>query len=833
MSKLLIVESPTKARTIGKMLGRGYDIIASMGHIRDLPERELGVDITNNFSPQYVDTPRSRSVVRNLRDAAKKAEEIYLAPDPDREGEAIAWHLKNVLGPGTKAPFYRVTFHEITRNAIEQALQHKGQIDQRLVDAQQARRVLDRIVGYQVSPLLWRKLEKGSSAGRVQSAALRLVVERERAILAFVPEEFWNLSVLFETDKRAVFGARLFKIDGKDFKIPDAASAQRIKSAVENGERPYIDAIVKQRRRRFPQPPFTTSTLQQAANSRLRFTATQTMRIAQQLYEGVELGGSGAVGLITYMRTDSVTIAREAQIAASSFIKENFGAQFAPEKFNFYKNKAAAQEAHEAVRPTDVRRTPESVAAHLDPAQLKLYTMIWRRFVASQMTPAQLDQTTVDSPVHGSDGSIYTFRSTASVMVFPGFTKVYDDGEKNKDDAAPLPDGLTEKEPLEIREFNSEQKFSEPPPRYSEAALIKDLESNGIGRPSTYATILRTIQDREYVRREQGKLIPTELGFSVNDFLTAKLPELFDIGFTAQMETQLDKVEEGEISWTGMMADFYRKFAPWLKAAKESDAPPADDAAQIVALLNGVAFDPPQKSGRRLYDDAKFFNSILEKYSSTGKLSSKQYQALLSMAGRYFDKIPQERVAVLPEETRRELTRQKDEQQRKGRERAESSALAARVDYAGLFNAFSRVNFAPPAAKGRVVYDDKKFFDSLKKQALSGKVLSAKQNAALAKLAKKYRGELTDPELVFSILGFSTADAPEKAPERPAPEETAALLKNLSSVTKWEAPVKRGRFTVDDKKFFESLNKQFKEKKALSEKQTAALKKLAAKYGEK
>ncbi|MBQ9502448.1 MAG: hypothetical protein IJU70_09855, partial [Lentisphaeria bacterium] len=473
-------------------------------------------------------------------------------------------------------------------------------------------------------------------------------------------------------------------------------------------------------------------------------------------------------------------------------------------------------------------------AAFLEPAQLKLYTMIWKRFVASQMTPALLDQTSVDSLVHGTDDSNYTFRSTASVMVFPGFTKVYDDGEKNKDDESSLPEGLTEKELLAVKEFNCEQKFSEPPPRYSEAALIKDLESNGIGRPSTYATILRTIQDREYVRRDQGKLVPTELGFSVNDFLTAKLPELFDIGFTAQMETQLDKVEEGEIPWTGMMADFYRTFAPWLKAAKESDAPPADDAAQVVALLKGIAFDPPQKSGRRLYDDAKFFNSVLEKYSSTGKLSSKQYQALLSMAGRYVDRLPRERLAALPDETRLELVKQRDEQLRKGRERAESSALAAQVDYAGLFNAFSRVTVAPPAAKGKVVYDDKKFFDSLKKQALSGKVLSAKQNAALARLAKKYRGEITDPQLVDSILGISPGDeAPEKAPEHQAPEETAALLQALSAVKTWEAPTKRGRFTVDDKKFFDSLNKQFKTKKVLSEKQTAALKKLAAKYGDK
>ncbi|MBR7103745.1 MAG: type I DNA topoisomerase [Lentisphaeria bacterium] len=830
MSKLLIVESPTKARTISKMLGTGYDIIASMGHIRDLPERELGVDIANDFSPQYVDTPRSRPVVKALKAAVKKADEIYLAPDPDREGEAIAWHLKNVLQDGTKSPFYRVTFHEITKNAIQQAMQNKGIIDQRLVDAQQARRVLDRIVGYQVSPLLWRKLEKGSSAGRVQSAALRLIVEREREILAFIPEEYWNFTVLFGTESNDVFRSRLFKINGKDFKITNASDASCVKKAVETGSVPAILSVSRQRRRRFPQPPFTTSTLQQAANSRLKYTATQTMRYAQQLYEGVELGGSGAVGLITYMRTDSVTIAREAQSAASDFIRQTYGGEYAPEKFNSYKNKAAAQEAHEAIRPTDVTRTPESVAPFLDAAQLKLYTMIWKRFVASQMTPALLDQTTVDTLVNGSDQAAYTFRSTVSVMVFPGFTKLYDDTVKSKDEEDTLPDGLKENELLTIRQFDSEQKFTEPPPRYSEAALIKELESNGIGRPSTYATILRTIQDRKYVKREQSKLIPTELGFSVNDFLVEKLPELFDIGFTAQMETLLDKIEEGEISWTGMMAGFYEKFAPWLKAAKESDAPPSDAAKQIIDLLEGVTFEEPRKIGRRVYDDKKFYTSIVEKFNSAGKITAKQHQVMLALAAKYRSSIPQEKLAALSEEVLQELAALKEEQLRKDQELAEASAKAAQIDYAGLFNAFSQVAFDAPVTKGRYTYDDKKFFDSLKKQALSGKVLSEKQNQALARIARKYQSMLTDKELVAAILGASLA---EPAAVEQDPGEIPSLLQILSTVTAWEAPVKKGRFTVDDKKFYESLNKQFNDKKTLSEKQIAALKKLAAKYGEK
>ena len=403
MSKLLIVESPTKARTIGRMLGKEYAIMASMGHIRDLPEREFGIDIAHGFAPQYVDTARSKSVVRDLRAAAKSADEIYLAPDPDREGEAIAWHLAEVLERSTKAPFYRVSFHEITRSAIERAMQEKGEINRNLVDAQQARRVLDRIVGYQVSPLLWSRVEKGSSAGRVQSVALRLVVERERAIGAFVPEEYWVFSAVFRTETGEEFSARLFKIDAKEFRIGSGEEAAKLLDAVLHGAAPQVASVAVSERRRFAPAPFTTSTLQQAANVSLHYSATSTMRYAQQLYEGMDIGEGGSVGLITYMRTDSVTIAREAQIAAAAFIRDTYGEAYVPQKFNFYKNKAAAQEAHEAIRPTDVRRTPEAMAPYLDPMQLKLYSLIWRRFVASQMTPAVQNLTTVDVGVAGAD----------------------------------------------------------------------------------------------------------------------------------------------------------------------------------------------------------------------------------------------------------------------------------------------------------------------------------------------------------------------------------------------------------------------------------------------
>ena len=842
MNRLLIVESPTKANTISKMLGKDYTIIASMGHIRNLPEHELGVDVDNGFAPQYVDSPKSKNIVKRLKDAAKHADEIYLAPDPDREGEAIAWHLKDVLKKSTKSPFYRVTFHEITRTAIEQAIAHRGDIDPDLVDAQQARRILDRIVGYKTSPLLWRQLEKGSSAGRVQSAALRLVVEREREIAAFVPEEYWNFGVEFNAGTPGIFHSRLFKINGKDFKISNEKDAVSLKNAVMNGSSPKVDDINRQERRRFAAPPFTTSTLQQAASSNLRMSATGTMRCAQQLYEGVELGNKGAVGLITYMRTDSVTIAKEAQVAAREFICENYGEAFVPEKFNVYKNKAAAQEAHEAIRPTDVRRTPESVAPYLDAQQLKLYTLIWKRFVASQMSCCRIDQTTVDSRIKGNDMREYTFRAVGSVVTFPGFTKLYEYADKeNKDkDESPVLAKLSCGLPLVIQRFDSAQKFTEPPPRFNEASLIKALEENGIGRPSTYATIMRTIQDREYVLRDQGRLVPTELGINVNDFLVGRLPELFDIGFTAQMEEKLDMVEEGKQPWVDMMQEFYEKFINWIQQAKEADAPEASEATAILALFDEVNYAPARKIGRKTYNDEDFVASVRSKFNANGKISAKQYSALLNLAARYYDSFKEQAVLALPETMRSMLKSESEKIKEKTAVLEEEAAQAKDIDYAGLFAAFDNIKWEEPVKRGKVTYDDKKFFDSLKKQALAGKLLSDRQSAALAKITTKYQAQLTNSEYVFNILKTANpqtlieSESADNTPDAEEPQvDIIKLFQILENVKKWDKPTKKGRFSFDDKKFFLSVKKQHDDGKTLSAKQISALNKLANKYGAK
>ena len=841
MNRLLIVESPTKANTISKMLGSDYTIIASMGHIRNLPEHELGVDVENRFAPQYVDSPKSKNIVKRLKEAAKNADEIYLAPDPDREGEAIAWHLKDVLKKFTQSPFYRVSFHEITRSAIEQAIANRGDIDPNLVDAQQARRILDRIVGYKTSPLLWRQLEKGSSAGRVQSAALRLVVEREREIAAFVPEEYWNFGIEFNAGTAGIYHARLFKINGKDFKITNEKDAVFLKNAVLNGTAPKVDDINRQERRRFAAPPFTTSTLQQAASSNLRMSATGTMRCAQQLYEGVELGNKGAVGLITYMRTDSVTIAKEAQIAARQFICETYGESFAPEKFNVYKNKAAAQEAHEAIRPTDVRRTPESVAPYLDAQQLKLYTLIWKRFVASQMSCCRIDQTTVDSRIKGNDNREYTFRAVGSVVTFPGFTKLYEYADKdNKEkDESPVLAKLSCGMPLIISKFDSLQKFTEPPPRFNEASLIKALEENGIGRPSTYATIMRTIQDREYVKRDQGRLVPTELGINVNDFLVGRLPELFDIGFTAQMEEKLDMVEEGRQPWVDMMQEFYEKFLTWIQQAKEADAPDTTEAEAILALFSNITFAPARKIGKKTYNDEDFVNSVRSKFNSNGKISAKQYSALINLAARYYDYFNKETVAELPEAMRAMLQDEAEKVKIKAAAIEEEAAQAKDIDYAGLFSAFDNIKWDEPIKRGKIIYDDKKFFDSLKKQALSGKLLSDRQSAAMAKMAIKYKTQLSDLDNVFAILKTANPQKDESVPGTQAPAADAvpanieAFFKTLENVKKWDEPAQKGRFSFDDKKFFLSVKKQYDDGKTLSAKQIAALSKLASKYGAK
>lgn len=843
--KLVIVESPTKARTIGKMLGSEYRIMASMGHIRDLPEHSFGVDIEHDFAPQYVETPRSAKTIRELKSLAKSADHIYLAPDPDREGEAIAWHLRELLEKSTKAPFHRVTFHEITKSAINKAFQATSEIDMALVDAQQARRVLDRLVGYMISPLLWSRIEKGISAGRVQSVALRMICDREREIQAFTPEEYWNFNAEFEALGKGsghLYNAKLFKIDSEKFKAQSKEDSDRIVSAVRGSSSGFKISFVETKpKNRYAPPPFITSSLQQTASNLLGFSATFTMQIAQQLYEGIELGSGSATGLITYMRTDSVNIANEAREACRDFISANIGPDYVPEKPNFFKSKSSAQEAHEAIRPTDINLTPEKVAKFLSPQQLKLYSLIWKRFAACQMAPAEIKQTTVDTDTLGSDNRLYTFRTTASVTSFPGFLKVYQGEEEEGKDESKCPPFLAELKPSNIsflKALKTEQKFTEPPPRYSEATLIKELETNGIGRPSTYATIINTILKRLYVSREKGKLIPSELGFKVSDFLMKSLPDLFQTGFTAEMETRLDKVEEGNLQWTQMLKDFYKDFDVWIKQAKHADSPEQEKPKMLVTLLDQITdWEEPRKVGKRVYNDKKFFTSVRDKFNEGAHMTANQWQALLNLAAKYKDKIP----TLMKDAAECGFAEELDCAIKKNSDNAEriknSTASDADVSkYGKIFSYFDNVKWEAPRKSGARSYDDGKFFESLKTQALSGKILSEKQVAALGKIAGRYKDQIAGFAELAPQLGIN----PDEVSENPASGDnasaasanprTAELVEALSKFDKWDAPVSKGRRTYDDKSFFESLKKQHESGKTLSDKQMAALTKLHSKY---
>ena len=566
---LVIVESPAKAKTINKYLGRNYSVKASLGHVKDLPKKELGIDVDKGFEPTYEVIPGKTKVVAELKKAALDADAIYLAADPDREGEAICAHLAEVLGRNKteRKKIFRVMFNEITQKAIRAAFEKPGQIDTNLVDAQQARRVLDRLVGYKISPLLWDKVRRGLSAGRVQTVALRLIVERELEIRAFVPVEYWTIHALLEGSVPPQFEAKLTKFKGEDVEVHNQAEAQKVIAAVENAKW-QVASVTQKEKRRFAPPPFTTSKLQQAAYNRLRFTAKRTMMLAQRLYEGVELGDEGAVGLITYMRTDSVKVSNDALGQVRELIGSSYGANYLPEKPNFFKSKKDAQEAHEAIRPTDVARSPDDVRKYLEDDMFKLYQLIWQRFVASQMVPAVFDQTTID--ITAGD---YTFRATGSVQKFDGYLAVYQIAEedKEKDDDAEgegraLP-RVREGETLRLDKIRPEQHFTEPPPRYTEATLVKELEEKGIGRPSTYAAIISTIVEREYVSKDQGRFTPTMLGEKVSTLLVKSFEDIFDVGFTARMEEELDAIEEGKLPWRKSVEEFWGRFEEDLEKA--------------------------------------------------------------------------------------------------------------------------------------------------------------------------------------------------------------------------------------------------------------------------
>jgi len=561
---LVIVESPTKVRTIKKYLGNDYNVAATVGHIKDLPSKDLGIDIENDFSPHYRTIPGKSKVLSQLKSAAGDTADIYLAPDPDREGEAIAWHTADVLKKKGRR-FHRVLFHELTKNAILEAMQKAQDLDRDKYEAQQARRILDRLVGYQISPLLWRKVKGGLSAGRVQSVAVRIICDRERAIQAFTPVEYWSITANLKGSQPPPFAAKLARKNGKKIEIPDEATASAIVKDLEAAGF-VLDKIVKRTTRRNPLPPFITSKLQQESIRKLRFSAKKTMMVAQQLYEGIDLGPGEPVGLITYMRTDSTRIADEAAQEALALIQERFGKDYAIAKPRVFKNKNKAQDAHEAIRPTSVYHTPEKVKPHLSKDQLALYTMIWQRFMASQMAQALIDQKTLSIAA-----AEYTLTASGSSVKFPGFLAVYqsadDEAESNKK-SQPLPE-LDEKSVLDLLSIDPKQHFTQPPPRFSEASLVKELEENGIGRPSTYAAILSTIRDKGYVELLKGYFRPTELGFIVNDLLIANFPDILDVEFTARLESDLDRVEQADVEALTILKHFYGPFSKKLAEAAE------------------------------------------------------------------------------------------------------------------------------------------------------------------------------------------------------------------------------------------------------------------------
>jgi DNA topoisomerase-1 len=568
VKSLVIVESPTKERTLSRFLGKGYVLKSSVGHVKDLPKKELGVDLEKDFRPKYTVIRGKEKVLKAIKKAAEEVESVYLAPDPDREGEAIAWHIASELKDDKKV--YRVAFHEITKQAVQKAFEKPGEIDMNRVNAQQARRILDRLVGYKISPLLWRYVRTGISGGRVQSVALRLICDREREIRAFKPEEYWTIAAQLAAEEPPEFKAKLVKIEGEKPSLKSEEEAQAVVKALQG--LPFkVLSIQKKEKKRNPFPPFITSSLQQDASVRCRFSPRRTMRVAQQLYEGVDVGERGTAGLITYMRTDSTRVAQQAIYAARDFVSGAFGEEYVPPSPRYYASRKTAQEAHEAIRPTMVDLTPEKAKPFLDKDQFKLYELIWNRFVASQMASALYDVVEVEIEANG-----YLLKTVSSVLRFEGFLRVYkvtfppsqnkDEGDKEEEVALPP---LEKGQGLTLVEVLPEQHFTKPPPRFTEASLVRELERLGIGRPSTYAMIVTKIQDRNYTSKVKGRLVPTELGFVVTDKLVENFPDILNAGFTAEMESNLDKIEEGKGDWVGTLRTFYSSFSRDLEKANE------------------------------------------------------------------------------------------------------------------------------------------------------------------------------------------------------------------------------------------------------------------------
>ena len=815
--KLLIVESPAKAKTVGKYLGREFVVKSSVGHIRDLPKENGAIKITPDgenhwhFVPSYEISEGKQKVVSELKSALKGADEVYLASDPDREGEAIAWHLKEVLEPyaGGK-PFHRVTYNEITKSAVTKAVAEPRDIDMPRVDAQQARRILDRIVGYKVSPLLWKYIQCANnrtlSAGRVQSVALRLIVERQREIDAFTPVTFYLLGV--EAKKRGgrseEFTAKLARYDGEKPNIKDRSSADNMLLDLAGADLEVVD-LKAQPKTRHALPPFTTSTLQQAASSVLGISPGKTMKLAQSLYEE---------GQITYMRTDSVSVSEQARAAAKSFITSEYGAEYYPDKPNFFKSKESAQGAHEAIRPTDVTLSPERFG--LDTPEQRLYGLIWSRFVASQMADAKTTLRTVSlEPRKSAMAHTYLFTASATEIDFEGFLKVMkislrkrkvasdEEVDDESDEVAKLP-ALAVGESLEAVRWLADEKKTKGPSHYSEASLIKALEENGVGRPSTYAQTIETLKTREYAKTEKRKLVPLERGILVSDWLTKKLDSLFSVGYTAEMEAELDKVEEKGEPMDTMLSDFYAKFLTDVAACAEP-APDREKFDEVFALLDNVkVWKEPKKVGRRVYDDKAFVESVREQAESGDRpLSAKQLEYLVRMALLYADQIPG------VEKKMKDLGLAGNAVVRG--EKADPEVVKYCFELMDRIGGMTR----------------NPFLKSLREQVDHGRGLSPKQLSILAKAVGENAGSLPDCDAVRERLspyvqgGFTTMPSDPVVPR---------LLEIMKGIETWREPIKKGRRHYDDKAFVESLMTQFQRRHSLSPRQTMALKRVVVAY---
>ncbi len=819
MSKhLVIVESPAKAKSINKYLGDEYTVMASVGHIRDLPPKNLGVNVEESFLPEYVETDRGKKIIKELKSEAKKSANIYLAPDPDREGEAIAWHLyESLKDTAPEDCFYRVTYNEITKSAILAAFEKPKKINMDRVNAQQARRILDRLVGFKGSPVVRKQIRGANSVGRVQTVALRLVVEREMQIMNFNSEAYFKIAIKVakQVHPKDPFILKLVKINGesigiKDRKLlPSAITSINQVNDIQHeliGSVLHISDVAIKEITRKARAPFITSTLQQSASGSFGYTPKRTMGIAQKLYE---------YGLITYMRTDSVNIAKSAQNECRDFIRNSYGNEYIPEKLNIYgKKNKSAQEAHEAIRPTDVKIRPGEEGVKLEKDEEKLYKLIWDRFVASQMTPAKISRRTVEATATCKNN--YLFRVTSSEVIFPGYMKVTgieaaSDKPRSDEDSEEVGEIpiLHEAESIDVIDWIAEEKQTKPVARYSEARLIKELEDNGVGRPSTYAAIMSKLDEREYVTKENKSLIPTDLGKELIGLVkrtedkhnNGNKIDLFEVNFTADMEKRLDLVEEGNLEWTEMMNNFYPFLQEWIGHAVETSDPKlVEGYLQVLASIH--LWSEPVKSGKKIYDDKKTYNDIKEKVEAGELLSKRQGELLFKMCCRYYDQVSVDLI--------KKLDLKKPESVRDDTDRKIKLLLT--------------VEFDAPRKSGKRIYDDKKFVHSIEDQIKLDKRLSDKQIAFLDKLLIKYSKQIDNFENIKLELNISQKSQSETDPT------LAPLFNMMEQITLWNDPVVRGKREFNDRSFYESLSNQFKNNGILSDRQITALKKMAVRY---